>query len=350
MADLLSICVCSRFYPNVGGVETVAEQLANRWTARGHRVVMITDVPANAGPPRTFPYEIVHCPSPASLLRRVRRCDVFVHNNISLKVLWPLAIVRRPLVAVHHGPYFSGATPGLRARLKLRVARRAACNVSVSDAMRQHIGAGGIVIGNPYANDRFREVNGRRDRQIVFLGRLVSDKGADVLLRAMVRLRSAGVRASATIIGDGPERPRLEAFVRDNDLRSHVTFHGKASDEELPGILNQHVVMVIPSTYEEGFGVVALEGIACGLVAVGSNIGGLPDAIGRCGETFPLGDDRSLADLLSRLLPDQERLARYRTEAADHLARHHPDVVANRYIECFREAISSDRAPCQRKS
>jgi glycosyltransferase involved in cell wall biosynthesis len=108
--------------------------------------------------------------------------------------------------------------------------------------------------------------------------------------------------------------------------------------------------MVIPSVYEEGFGVVALEGIACGLVPVGSNFGGLPGAIGPCGATFPLGDDCSLANLLSNLLSDHDRLARYRSEAASHLARHDPDVVANRYIECFREAISTGRAARQCKS
>jgi glycosyltransferase involved in cell wall biosynthesis len=91
--------------------------------------------------------------------------------------------------------------------------------------------------------------------------------------------------------------------------------------------------MVIPSRWTEPFGLVALEGIACGLVAIGSSNGGLPDAIGPCGEIFHTGDSRALAECLERLLRKPECLEKYRAPAKDHLERHSRRGVAEAYLE-----------------
>src|SRR5262245_22809218 len=79
-------------------------------------------------------------------------------------------------------------------------------------------------------------------------------------------------------------------------------------------------------------GVVALEGIACGYVVVGSTCGGLPQAIGPCGRTFPNGDSAALASVLHDLLTHQETWNEYFVHAKEHLDAHRPSVVTDRYL------------------
>src|SRR5689334_13350053 len=71
---------------------------------------------------------------------------------------------------------------------------------------------------------------------------------------------------------------------------SQVELTGIKSGSDLARYLARHRVMAVPSRCEEGFGIVALEGIACGCVVVGTNLGGLPEAIGPVGIVVPNGD------------------------------------------------------------
>jgi glycogen(starch) synthase len=90
-------------------------------------------------------------------------------------------------------------------------------------------------------------------------------------------------------------------------------------------------------------------GIACGCVVVGSEGGGLPEAIGSCGRTFPNGDSQALADLLAELLTTDEALMSLRAGADEHLARHRPAEVAKAYLKVFEDA-TRDRSATRRPS
>jgi glycosyltransferase involved in cell wall biosynthesis len=159
---------------------------------------------------------------------------------------------------------------------------------------------------------------------------LVSDKGAGMLLDA---LRLMNRQLQLTIVGDGPERPALEKQVIDLQLQAQVKFPGSRQGEELADLLRQHEILVVPSLWQEPFGIVALEGIACGCVVIGSAGGGLSEAIGPCGVTFPNGDARALADAIARLLDDSAERHRLRQNASAHLARFTPRWVAAVYLE-----------------
>jgi glycosyltransferase involved in cell wall biosynthesis len=219
--------------------------------------------------------------------------------------------------------------------------RRYAVNISCSHAVRDSLQCGGEVIPNPYDHRRFKLFPEHRDRAIAFVGRLVSDKGVDVLLRAMRRLRVGGTQATLTIVGDGPERRALEALTAEYALQDQVDFVGAQSHDDLPAILNRHLILVAPSLWEEPFGIVALEGAACGCVVVGSQGGGLAEAIGPCGETFPNGDDGRLSEILDQLLSNPSRRQAFRDAAPLHLARHRIDAIASRYLEVFMTSFTA---------
>ncbi len=181
-----------------------------------------------------------------------------------------------------------------------------------------------------------------RDKDLVFLGRLVSDKGADLLLDALANLKTRGLAPRLTIIGRGPEEPNLRRQAAELGITDQVEFAGLQTGEDLARALNAHKILVVPSRWQEPFGIVALEGIACGCVVIGSEGGGLKDAIGPCGVTFPNGDVERLADALASLLAHPERLADYRASAASHLARHKKADVARAYLEVFDAAINGN--------
>jgi glycogen(starch) synthase len=86
------------------------------------------------------------------------------------------------------------------------------------------------------------------------------------------------------VIGEGPCRNDLEERVRKLGLADQVEFLGAIVGEPLVNILNRHKILVVPSSWNEPFGIVALEGIACGCMVIGSSGGGLPEAIGPCGD------------------------------------------------------------------
>jgi glycosyltransferase involved in cell wall biosynthesis len=204
-----------------------------------------------------------------------------------------------------------------------------------------NVGLPGDIIPNPYDDAMFRSfADVPKDLDLVFVGRLVSDKGVDILLQALDQLKNRGVRPSATIIGTGPEEVELRAMTQRLDLAEQVVFAGTLRGNELARRLARHRIIVVPSRWAEPFGVVALEGIACGCAVIGSTDGGLPEAIGPCGVTFPNGSADLLADAIERLLRDGRQLAAMHEAATAHLAKHAPDVIARQYLELFVKAAS----------
>jgi glycosyltransferase involved in cell wall biosynthesis len=270
----------------------------------------------------------------------VRWCDIYFQNNISLQTAWPLFFVRKPWVVCTHTWIEKPDGPtGILGRLKI-LALRFATNVYISKAVRDHVGHAGYIIPNPYNREVFRLMPGiTRGRSLVFVGRLVRDKGCDLLIQSLASLRDAGLSLPLTIIGAGEEESALKSLAAANKLEDLVRFAGVLRGEELAGELNRHLVLVVPSRWEEPFGLVALEGAACGCLVVGSAGGGLSDAIGQCGITFKNGDVADLTRALREIIETPKLQAFCKQAVPDHLHHHMPETVASRYIEVFESVV-----------
>ncbi len=331
------------FPPSVGGLENTVVNVAAGLAALGCEITVVTTTPS--AEPDLYPFRVVRRPARRELLRLVRGHDVFFHASISLRGLWPLLFVRRPWVVSHHSWYCR--TDGRIAwqdRLKRRLLRRAAASIAVSRAMADDLHpVRSIVIANPYDEETFHphpEIP--RTKDLVAVGRLVSDKGFDLLLEALAILaRTEGLVPSLTLVGAGPERPRLAAQAAELGLTDRIEMTGALPAAEVARRLAEHRFLVVPSRYAEPFGLVALEGIACGCAVIGSSGGGLPEAIGPCGRTFPNGDAGALSALLAELLGDPGARARLLERAAHHLAEHTRERVARRYLEVLQGAMGS---------
>ncbi len=338
----LKLLLHSRFWPSVGGIETVAELLAREWVKQNIGVTIVTDVAPPSERP-FFPFQICYRPGPRVFVDLLREHDAFIHFNVSLRAIWPLFIVRRPFVAVHHGFYVIDELGhrDWREKLKLFITKHATKNIAVSESISRAIGIPCNIILNPFASDVFNNAKEHlKSGDLVFLGRLVSSKGAHVLIQAMALIKASGLELKLTIIGDGPEREGLENLARDLGVHDQTFFTGPIPTDEVARILSEHKVLVVPSIWNEGFGVVALEGIASGCVVIGSDSGGLPEAIGKCGLVVRTDDAEALAVAVRRVFTETNLMATLRSNAPDHLARHTPARVAQRYIAVIAGALS----------
>lgn len=334
----MNILLCSiPFRPSIGGIETVSALLAERFQRMGHRVVLVTQTASDL--PDTEAYAVVRRPSPWRLWALARWADVMFHNNISLRYAWPLWLLRRPWVVAHHTWI---PAQGLAARIKRRVLPKAR-NLAVSQAMADSLDVPCQVVPNPYADDVFVGLDGvARDRELVFVGRWVSDKGVTHLIDAVDLLARRGRRVHLTLVGEGPEAESLRRQAQALNVADRIDFAGRRVGAELVAMLNAHQILVVPSVWEEPFGVVVLEALACGCVPLVTRSGGLPQAVGACGVVLPACDREglaaALADGIAALLDDPESLDHYRLQTAAHLARHTRDRVARDYLQCLNDA------------
>jgi glycosyltransferase involved in cell wall biosynthesis len=156
----------------------------------------------------------------------------------------------------------------------------------------------------------------RAERSILFVGRLVERKGVNHVIRALGSVRER-TPARVVVIGDGPERTRLEQLARDVGVAAHVDFRGRVSDEELRQAYAAADVFVLPSVLDdrqdtEGLGVVLLEAMNYSVPVIASDIGGITDIVQheRTGLLVPPGDEGALADALVRVLLDRAAASR----------------------------------------
>jgi glycosyltransferase involved in cell wall biosynthesis len=323
------------FSPSIGGIETCSLNLALAFAKLGHEVQVITQTLSN-NPDDDHGLKVIRRPGKSALFQAIRWCDVFFQNNISLQTAWPLLFIRRPWVVCTatwlRNP--DGST-GMAGHLK-RLALRFATNIYISKAIRDHVGYPGFLVPNPYDGETFRVIPEiKRGGSLVFLGRLVSDKGCDLLVQSLARLRDAGLALPLTIIGTGPEEAALKNLVIAEKLEGLVRFAGALRGDALARELNRHEVLVVPSRWAEPFGIVALEGIACGCPVVGSAGGGLPDAMGQCGVLFKNGDVEDMTRAIREVFGQRQDLQYFQATVADHLKAHRMEVIATRYVEIF---------------
>jgi glycosyltransferase involved in cell wall biosynthesis len=260
-----------------------------------------------------------------SLLRLSRRADV-IHANWAIcgaiaAALRPLH--GRPIVLTLRGDDVTVAErSGVHRRLLRLAVSRADAVVCVAESMAQNLRtsipscAAKVTVALNGVGSEFspRGDAPERRRRVIFVGSLIPRKGVDVLLRAFSRLRRADL--ALRIVGDGPERARLEALTSDLGIRQQVEFIGQIAPDEVAAHLATHGTFVLPS-YSEGRPNVLLEAMAAGAAVVATRIPGIVETAmhGEHAWLFDAGDADALAVALADVLSRPQEVER-RSEAA----------------------------------
>lgn len=154
------------------------------------------------------------------------------------------------------------------------------------------------------------------EKVILFVGRFVPFKGIDTLIDAFKIVVDKGFKTKLLLVGQGPLKKKLMKKVEELKITHRVTFLDEVkSHKELAKVYQSSDIMVLPSrSSSEGFGIVMLEAMACGLPVVASNVGGIPYVLGygKYGMLFPPSNPYTLAKELINLLENEERLKHLR--------------------------------------
>lgn len=231
--------------------------------------------------------------------------------------------------------------------------RRADAVICQSEAMkadlREFVGESGVfhVIGNPIDVDAVRGAARASatlpgSPALVSVGRLVHLKGYDLLLLAIDRLRSSHPGVHLTIIGEGPERPQLEALARRLDLGRHITFTGFSS-EPLPKVRAADL-FVLGSRYE-AFPNAALEALACGTPVVLTDCPGANAQLVRPGLNGQLACELTASGLARAIATALGELADYDESriVADCAARFGAAQITSIYEDVFASIATAPR-------
>ena len=229
------------------------------------------------------------------------------------------------------------AGTGVRGRFKLRLLRFAR-NVAASQALVDRLPIPARVIPNPYQRDVFKEpekpFSKKRQKDLIFVGRLIRGKGVHVLIEALRELERRGSPRELTVVGEGPALPEL----RDLAKGLSVNFVGSRRGNELGELMATHRFLIVPSIEPEAFGNVAIEGLASGCVVVACRNAGLVEAVGPHGVFCEPDDPKSLADAILRASGVSSLLS----GVSQHLSRHDPRSVAHEYLKVLSEAVASN--------
>jgi glycosyltransferase involved in cell wall biosynthesis len=364
-----SVLHIGKFYPpHMGGIEVHLRDLV-RWQAGDWDVLVVV---ANdglrtvceqadgaklvrlgcAGSIHSMPI----CPKLPFYIRRVRTDLVHMHlPNPAAAFAYVVSGCRIPLVITHHSdtmgrtnlkrlsdPFVQAAMN--RASRIIVTSRRYADSSLELGKHRDKVEIIPLGIDASKFEQRNEEIIGQLQtrygpRFVVAVGRLVPFKGFDSLIRAMLNVNSRLV-----LLGEGPERQRLEQTARECGVADRVTFAGRIDNSQIPNYLAASKMLVMPSiSRAESFGIVQLEAMAAGIPVINTSIesGVMEISLdGVTGLTVPPGQPATLANAMNRLLCDGElRLRLGQAAKARVRAEFTIDQMVSRTLSVYSQAL-----------
>lgn len=331
----MKIIIYSRnFYPVGGGVPLFTKICAEQLIKKGHDVEVIT---ATAGSCDEYSY-LVRELGLFNLMKRVMKSDITigVEPSSKLTLFSPiLRLIGKPIIMTYHNWPDRKNLPLFFAEVMSATFCK---NVFCSVAIKQAWLANGQVCPNPYNAHIFDYEMGRRksfsDRKVDFcyVGRLVPKKGVENLLQAISGLSQKGVKLKGHIIGEGVLTNKLKALCEQLGLNGQITFLGNQSQERVFEQLSDVKICVVPSEWEEPFGIVATEGLASGCRLVVSEGGGLKDAAGPVSDVFTNGSVGCLTKAIENSFQKGNITNDESEEIAKHLIRCEPSEFVEKFI------------------
>jgi glycogen synthase len=375
------------FAPAVGGAETYAMLLAQGLASNseaahpdGIEVTLVTETPANDYCDLSLPFRTVRQPSFPSLVQLIHRASIVQMAGPCLLPMLVAWLLRTPFVIEQHGYqaicpngllFFEptkSACPGHfmagrhakcwecnRGVGRLRslkmwlvtfprrwLCNRAAANIAITHHVEERLQLGNSLViyyGVPNAMQS-ESLACKPERSslpcFAYLGRLVSEKGLEVLIDAAGLLGQEGLDFRLKFIGDGPERKRLEGRARARSLDKHVIFTGFVTGEALRCAVDDVAVVVMPSRWEETAGFAAIEQMMRGRLVVCSDVGGLGEVVDGAGLKCAAENAPALAALLRQVMENPHIVEEFGKKAHERAERLFAvDRMIREHVELF---------------
>ncbi len=175
---------------------------------------------------------------------------------------------------------------------------------------------------------------------LLCVGRIQAEKGFDLAVRALADVRTRGIDATLTIVGQGHEKQQLIELAAALGVADHVTFPGVLSQQDTWHAMACSDLLLVPSRTREGFGLVVVEAALSGLPCIAARLGGLPETVedGVTGLLVPPDDHRALADAIVELSGQPARLKTLGNQARRRsLDKFDMDRCAAQYVQIYRQ-------------
>jgi len=187
-----------------------------------------------------------------------------------------------------------------------------------------------FIITGAMDTDRFKP-DGERDIDVIYVARLIENKGHEEYLSAIKLLHKSRPDIKASIVGDGPLRTLLEQTVNSTGINNNVCFHGKLKDV-VPVLQKSKIYVLLSAT--EGMSIAMLEAMAVGLPVVVHDVGDLSDAIKykNCGVLIDNVEPANVASEIERLLDKDELWEEYSRSARQTIVEQYSvEAISNRW-------------------
>ncbi len=354
--------------PDAGGSELHADEIFRRWAAAGVEIVHRTST-VDSG--RTFlrnGYRVVQSGGRFDVFARVVLRQLFRRRPADTATIeiwngvpWfgPIWAPRRRVVWLHHvhREMWDDALPRplsdlgriVETRIAPRCYRRSSvATLSTSSAAEiEAIGipAAQLTVIPPGVHERFVPEATRRSSvpTVVIVGRLAPVKRQRAVLDALMPIREAVPELQVRLVGDGPDRAAIDAWIDAHDAASWVTLLGRVSDDGLVAEY-QSAWLAVSGSHAEGWGMSLTEAGACATPSVATDIPGHREAMIDGVTGLLVRDVDALGAAVGELLDDEQRRVRFGAAAIDHARGLSWAAVAAQQLELLCEAVDQATA------
>jgi len=301
------LCVTPSYPPRVGGGEKYAHRTNAEFVRQNMDVHVVTSVPGTSGQQTLDGVTIEYGRAPkcigfpwfdprviAAALGRFKPQAVLAYGPSPYDPITALFArrARVPFVQVYHADFNqrrfeTRLATAVHNAVALRLAAAIVCtNEAMARTLQARGFSGKIVVSPPGIDERFFSSRARgTGEDLLFVGAVDREheyKRLDLLLDAVKAMVERDPRVALTVAGDGDRRPSFETMAHHLGIADRVRFLGKISDDALAELYRHARVLVLPSpTAQEGFGLVCLEAMACGLPVVCSACAGAASLVGK---------------------------------------------------------------------
>lgn len=371
------------FWPSHGGVETFLEELYTYLHAQGHDVAIASRTPKDGENPYPFPvyWEL----SKVQLHRLIDDCDLLHLSAMSVDLLLHARRKGKKVVTTYHdvtmicpkgnkmtfdGPCMKDMSTLMcyrclkktgnakplqrlfRPTAKTLLSPLSHKNVVTSPWMQKtyklfktQVIEYGVEVENFVPRDQLglpSSVATDPDglTRVVFVGRVVAEKGTQLLVEALAKCKAMGKPFKLVMCGDGNYMPELKAKITELGVGDLVELKGVVRGEPLQEIIRSCEIAVVPSLWIEAFGISAIEQMACGLPVIAARSGGLGTIVEGVGLVFDRGDLDGLVGHLVTLLDDpqlRERMGKAGRRVA--LEKYRIQRMVKAYEDLFSQLI-----------